>query len=134
MNDFIGVFGNDFPKYSQFKFKNDEDLSYKNPLIADLNTSSLRRPSGKRKYVPELSHKPTMVKNFEDQMKLEKKFLIEVPSIFNERSNNQKVSEKSKFFIRKKFEERLTKNFRAHIEQLKNAKSNYLLLNDSYFK
>ena len=123
MTDFSNVFASDYPKYSGFKFKNDEDLSHHNPLIADLNSSSLLRGVNTKKYqCAELNHKPTMVKNFEDQIKLEKKFLIEVPSIFNDRSNEQKYSQQSKFYIRREFEEKLRKNFRNHLEKLKNTK------------
>lgn len=112
--------------YPDFKFTEPEDLSYNNSLITTLKSKNFDQihttPSV---HSLELHHKPVMLKQFKEQIDLEMKLSIEVPSIFKVPNSESENQEALKAKIMKRFRDRIAKNFTKHIENLK-PKDNFL--------
>lgn len=114
----------------KFRFVDTEDLSKKNSLTS--HSSSRNNSNNKQAqsisyenkyYCSELSEKNTILKNFQDQIKIEKKFMIEVPSIY-ERSGDSLKSEQFKSFLKRRFREKITRNFVKLLNSLENSALN----------
>ena len=74
-----------------FEFKCSQDFSAEHPLLSNLKSSLSNESEQKCHVCNDLSDKQTMIKNFEQQIKFEKKSLIQVPSIYtyNESTENE---------------------------------------------
>ena len=66
-----------------FGFKCARDLAAEHSLLSNLKSSLSNESDHKCHVCSDLNDKQTLIKNFEQQIKFEKKSLIQVPSIYN---------------------------------------------------
>ncbi len=111
--------------YPGFEFVACQDLTRTHPLLSKLKSTSENSQGANvtNAFCQELSDRKTILENFESQIKIEKKFLIEVPSIYEETKLDSEKSEQYKGYYNKKFREQVTKNFASLIEQLSISKT-----------
>lgn len=118
-----------------FEFVQCEDLTRTHPLLCKLkrdkdiqeaetnnkHIKSNETKSTEEPLFPEINDKTTILDNFENQIRIEKKFLIEVPTIYEEAKLSAEKTSKYKGNLNRRFREQATKHFIHLTEQMKES-------------